>query len=145
MIELIKEKEESIKGCLIIQNRGTRIRGMCKLLSDSVKFQSDACLLPTAVRCASEICHSWYWKVSRQDAERILRIESPTHVGNFCIRPRTDLDRPYALSYVSQINTEGEVELIEHFYIYWHDEIGFYLDNNDPKPANLLTLKYVFF
>ena len=44
------------------QNRATRLRGMCKLLLESVRFHSNACLLSPPVRCGSEICHRWYWK-----------------------------------------------------------------------------------
>ena len=60
MDALIAEKRESIAGFEVIFNKGTRLRGVCRLLCEANKFYNDAC---REHQVASQHSHSWYWKV----------------------------------------------------------------------------------
>jgi len=142
MDALIAEKRQSIAGFEVIFNKVTRLRGVCRLLCEATKFYNDAC---REHQVASQLSHSWYWKVNGDEAKIILERERNPTVGYFCIRPRfdRDYDRPYALSYVSEITKNEQLDcvvVVAHYYIYWEDDFGFYLNSRKSTSHPLLTL-----
>jgi len=111
-----------------IANHCRRIKGVCELSREIGANQRRS-------KLSCNISHSWFWKVTRRQVEKIFNDETVKQ-GSFCIRPRRDKqgvldqDAPYALSYVNEENRT------DHMHVYWSDINGYtlcHLDSGDAE------------
>jgi len=87
---LIAEKNEAISNLTILINEATRIKAMIYETSKAIQIHSSIRRESPGANLICEICHCWYWKVGREEAEALLFHDPNVEPGAFCIRPRNE-------------------------------------------------------